>query len=149
MIRIRRSDLHVFNVQNHSQVSLVFRLLDCPTQLTLYDLDLSVVFHDKYQWEIWKNTAGKSASGLKAVWNFSENSSNVVAWPVPMAPIETLHFPTELDTMVGKHTINGPIYDLSNRFETKERLLRQFFLIFLFSCLICLLCKIINFVIRF
>ena len=26
------------------------------------DLDLSVVFHDKYQWEIWKNTAGKSAS---------------------------------------------------------------------------------------
>ena len=25
------------------------RLVDCPTQLTLYDLDLSVVFHDKYQ----------------------------------------------------------------------------------------------------
>ena len=24
-------------------------LVDCPTQLTLYDLDLSVVFHDKYQ----------------------------------------------------------------------------------------------------
>ena len=36
-------------------------LVDCPTQLTLYDLDLSVVFHDKYQWEIWKNTAGISA----------------------------------------------------------------------------------------
>jgi len=24
-------------------------IVDCPTQLTLYDLDLSVVFHDKYQ----------------------------------------------------------------------------------------------------
>ena len=39
-----------------------WRLVDCPTQLTLYDLDLSVVFHDKYQWEIWKNTAGISAT---------------------------------------------------------------------------------------
>ena len=37
-------------------------VVDCPTQLTLYDLDLPVVFHDKYQWEIWENTAGKSAS---------------------------------------------------------------------------------------
>ena len=43
-------------------------LVDCPTQLTLYDLDLSVVFHDKYQWEIWKNTAGKSARHFWALW---------------------------------------------------------------------------------
>ena len=27
------------------------------------DLYLSVVFQEKYQWEIWKNTAGKSARG--------------------------------------------------------------------------------------
>ena len=59
--------------------------------------------------------------GSKAVWNYSENSSDLIAWPVPKSPMETLHFPTELDTIVGKHTINGPIYDLSNRFETKER----------------------------
>ena len=47
-------------------------IVDCPTQLTLYDLDLSVVFHDKYQWEIWKNTAGKSARG----WSTHLNGEN-------------------------------------------------------------------------
>ena len=58
--------------------------------------------------------------------------------------METLHLPTELDTIVVKHTINGPIYYLTNRFETKERYLRQFCLIFLFSRLICLLCEIMT-----
>ena len=56
-------------------------LVDCPTQLTLYDLDLSVVFHDKYQWEIWKNTAGKSASfnvTLPKQMNFRKSSN----WPI-------------------------------------------------------------------
>ena len=32
-----------------NKATLSFSLVDCPTQLTLYDLDLSVVFHDKYQ----------------------------------------------------------------------------------------------------
>ena len=35
-----------------------------PYSADSYDLDLSVVFHDKYQWEIWENTAGKSAKAL-------------------------------------------------------------------------------------
>ena len=35
-------------------------LVDCPTQLTLVTW-ICQLFHDKYQWEIWKNTAGKSA----------------------------------------------------------------------------------------
>ena len=35
-------------------------LVDCPTQLTL--ITWICQFHDKYQWEIWKNTAGKSAN---------------------------------------------------------------------------------------
>ena len=58
-----------------------FNIVDCPTQLTLYDLDLSVVFHDKYQWEIWKNTAGKSASfnvTLPKQMNFRKSSN----WPI-------------------------------------------------------------------
>ena len=35
-----------------------------PYSADSYDLDLSVVFHYKFQWEIWKNTAGKSARFL-------------------------------------------------------------------------------------
>ena len=37
-----------------------------PYSADSYNLDLSVVFHDKYQGEIWKNTAGKFASLLVA-----------------------------------------------------------------------------------
>ena len=37
-------------------------LVDCPTQLTLVTWICQFnVFHNKYQWEIWKNTARKSA----------------------------------------------------------------------------------------
>ena len=73
-----------------------FNIVDCPTQLTLYDLDLSVVFHDKYQREIWKNTAGKSAmllpnklnqdfkgfkiSKLKIIWNWSSWTQDPMFW---------------------------------------------------------------------
>ena len=35
-------------------------VVDCPTQLTLMTW-ICQLFHDEYQWEIWKNTAGKSA----------------------------------------------------------------------------------------
>ena len=40
------------NFLNPGRLTWGLRVVDCPTQLTLYDLDLSVVFHDKYQWEI-------------------------------------------------------------------------------------------------
>ena len=36
-------------------------LVDCPTQLTLVTW-IFQFYHDKYQWEMWKNTAGKSAT---------------------------------------------------------------------------------------
>ena len=39
-----------------------------PYSADSYDLDLSVVFHDKYQWEIWENTAGKSATAKPNIW---------------------------------------------------------------------------------
>ena len=35
-------------------------VVECPTQITLVT-GVCQLFHDKYQWEIWKNTAGKSA----------------------------------------------------------------------------------------
>ena len=34
-----------------------------PYSADSYDLDLSGVFHNKYQWKIWKNTTGKSSRG--------------------------------------------------------------------------------------
>ena len=37
---------------NQKRIKVSKWVVDCPTQLTLYYLDLSVVFHDKYQWEI-------------------------------------------------------------------------------------------------
>ena len=37
------------NFLNPGRLTWGLRVVDCPTQLTLYDLDLSVVFHDKYQ----------------------------------------------------------------------------------------------------
>ena len=38
----------------------------CPAQLTLAIYHLPMVFHDKYKKEIWKNTAGKSATSASA-----------------------------------------------------------------------------------
>ena len=53
-------------------------LVDCPTQLTLVTWICQLfVFHDKYQWEIWKNTAGKSARGSREAQIWTEMHKDV------------------------------------------------------------------------
>ena len=68
-----------------------------PFSADSYDLDLSVVFRDKYQWEIWKNTAGKSARmGWDGMFSWQsmvdqslqQAASLVTVWPQTTSKIE-------------------------------------------------------------
>ena len=54
--------MHCADASGVMHVGVCGCLVDCPRLKDFCYLDLSV-FHDQYQWEIWKNIAQKSDSG--------------------------------------------------------------------------------------